>query len=364
MLVIIEESLFSGQADVLDLLSIFQLALEERHSILTDPLFEPGNPTSCPSMHRWLETLLPGLKEAVLLVLEDSAKRAANYGKTVLTVHIGSLSKSVFTSTAARVTLVDGLRLLRTPLTVLLENRRNDGAFLRALAVREHRERLDNAINKGWLTIESSGGIEELALRIQAGRKRHIEPLRWWVLCDRDSGSLAILSKEAQKIEERRRKCLPGPLPYGALRRRMSENYLPLACLDRWAEEGYGSQRKQRREIVKAFKAMPESLRHRFHLKKGFFAGLSERQKDGIRKSKGIVTPAERRAAFPDATPKELHYLNNMTDTEVRLLQEGFGDQLRDQFIKGDPQALEDWIHKELPYTERFELIQSMLERI
>jgi hypothetical protein len=359
MLVTLEQDLFR-KPDSLALYSIFRLGLEGRHVILTDPVYlaDAEGPLSA-----WLSSLPPDEGGLVKGVLDDGIERAAAASATRLGVRIGTLQTSDFDPATLRVNLDDGLQLLRAPLTVLVENRRSDGTFLRALLTKETRSAWERAEAQGWLTIESTGGIDESVKRLEEGHDKPLLHLRWWVLCDRDSNTPQGLSYQSAKVEEWRMKSLAGPVPYGPLKRRMSESYLPLPALDLWVEAKQGPEKTDRRKRVAAFKQMPQSLRILYHMKNGFSSGLSRERKETLEAGVAL-TSEEILAAFPEASADEQNYLRDLPAEERQHLQKGFGDGLREYFATIDRSSLDDWISHEIPPLERLKLIESVLERI
>jgi hypothetical protein len=99
-------------------------------------------------------------------------------------------------------------------------------------------------------------------------------------------------------------------------------------------------------------------------MKTGMAANLPGKRKDELRRG-GLLTREELLAAFPRASPAERRYLEALPASEdLRYLQSGFGDELRELFASVDRPSLEAWITNEVPREERFELIDSILGRI
>ena len=370
MIVILTEDLFS-EVNTLPLLAIFQLGMEGRHIIWTKPLRDPSAPSS---IDGWLGSLPAPIQKSVEEVLEFGAEEHVAAG--TLRIVVGSDSQPQLATGWPQVSLVDGLRLLRTPLTAVLENRRSDRAFLEAITLPEHRPALQKAVANGWLCFESSGGITELAKRLEDQHAQEESPsapkrdaplchLRWWCLCDRDSSEPDDFSKPAKKVEATRKKFQPA-LPYGPLKRRMIENYLPEAALKLWAEKTNDPDERQRRKAkLAAWAKLPGSLRERFEMKQGFLWGLPKERKSELKnKPLAKITKAELNHALAPQTPEEKTTLEKLHRDKdfLPMLQAGLGDDLSSLF--SDEQFQESWLQSEVPHGERFDLIQSILNRL
>lgn len=368
MIAILSEELFSA-ANTLALLAILQMGMEGRHIIWTKP---PYASDASSAINSWLTKLPPVIQASAKQILEFGIQESVTSETLRIVISKPDPSSN---SEPPSVSLVDGLRLLRTPLTAVLENRRSDRAFLEAIALPEHRSMLRQAVTSGWLCFESSGGITELVKRLEDLRdpqpesarssEAHLTHLRLWCLCDRDSSEPGGFSKPAKQVDVARNTFKP-VIPYGPLKRRMSESYLPEAALRLWSGKPTdGHERKVRNDKVdELFKLLP-SLRERFELKQGFLWGLSRERKEQLRRAPNKrITQAELKRALSPQTPEEKTNLTvlHRDKTFLRDLQDGLGADLSSIF--SDQQFEESWLTSEVPREERFDLIQSILNRL
>jgi|JI10StandDraft_1071094.scaffolds.fasta_scaffold20440_3 hypothetical protein len=372
MIVLLRAELFTQQ-NTLALLAIFQHGTEDRHVIITYPV--DGKELN-PVIISWLESLPLGLQKTIQTVI-DYGKETQLLPDTLRLVVTQDPDGSKINDRGwPHVSLVDGLRLLRTTLTAILENRFGDRAFLTAIALPEHKSKLNQAVKEGWLCFESSGGIEQLVKRLKIQTDEATRPsrerkeaslaeLRWWCLCDRDNSSPTGLSPNAQSVETARRKFLP-ELPYGPLQRRTIENYLPMQIIQHWAEEPSDAEEKSLRlQKVQAWEKLPPSLRARFAMKKGLLWGLSKERKTKLCNAPQMrVNVSEFTKAFSPANPDEQNTLRELhkDHSVLRALQEGFGDQIGSLFAH--PRLQESWVQDEVTHEERFDLLQSLLARL
>jgi hypothetical protein len=219
----------------LALLECFALARAGRHVILSHSSVNP-------MIERWIDTQAPSLQEELRAILEMSQLRDANLSAARTITLIAGLHSDW---PNARLCLQDAVRLLREPLHILLENARNDLAFLRRLAPPDHRRALEDAIAQGWVVIDQGGGLSEIQQIIDLITQRDALPhhrflrCRLWVLFDRDShrDDRALPSADSQALLDALAPThLDDPWHIDAqrLERRAIENYLPLDSLWRW----------------------------------------------------------------------------------------------------------------------------------
>ncbi len=146
------------------------------------------------------------------------------------------------------------LGLLGRPLRLLLENGRNDRAFLLAFADGATRAALENAERQGWLAFETAGGISEIRIRIESVLQQideqhtQLDVLRVLYLCDSDAKIAGKPSEEALAVQQaltRVHAMFYGHLgtsgSFGrVLRHRAAENYAPSAPVRKWAQQQFG----------------------------------------------------------------------------------------------------------------------------
>jgi hypothetical protein len=148
---------------------------------------------------------------------------------------------------------------------VLLENGRNDRAFVLAFADGASHDALRKAEQEGWVVFETAGGIGELIQRISAARdSAPREVFRTMYLCDSDAREQGALSHEAAIVQQNLTdlSTLYGRPAghFGAvLGRRAAENYAPPSDVLAWACDGFGRNRAS--SVIEQAKTTPGRAR-------------------------------------------------------------------------------------------------------
>ena len=247
-----------------------------------------------------------------------------------LVIRIGSVQAPDWEANPPRLSVSAGLAVLRRPLRLLLENRHNDGAFLRTVAPPPWRERYLKLLNDGWIEIDHGGGLSDM--RTRAGSVRREEAMRLWALFDSDAREPGRPSPQSELF---RAICDSAGIAHHQLRRRHIESYLPVQALMAWVSLGTKATRKARRQTAEAFAAMPAPQRHHYNMKGGF-------QKDRLH---GI--PAFFGAHADD--PR---------------LQAGFDESIAMLFHQQDFPIREEWLIRDGQSPETTEIIQSIFRQL
>lgn len=233
----LDRALLNQPIESLLILALCAFGLQERHRIVPDDR---------PSWNQWA-TMLPGdLADEVRLAWDESERRAA-IGAPAERVHVRPMGRPDFTLATIIVGPTEALALLGRPLRIILENGRNDRAFVLAFADEATRQVLQRAEDAGWLVFETGGGIGEVKVRIHAADRIPMEALRTMWLCDSDatepgvgSAPAAAVQKHLTRLEMRFHR---PPLHFGqVLTRRAAENYGPPGAVLKWAIAKYGSE--------------------------------------------------------------------------------------------------------------------------
>ncbi len=186
----------------------------------------------------------------------------------------------------------DATLLAEQPLTILVENRFSDGAFVRRLI-----KELASDIHRLWaqfgepIRLDSLGGIGQ----IQKEVKRRCQNLpfrpRLVVIADSDrKHPNASANRSACKLY---RRCRQENLFCWVLAKRTSENYIPLILLRKWRHT-----HSDHRRLIEAWD------------------GLSDEQKDFLDMKHGL----------PDKpSPPEEELFSGLSDTSHDILSRGFG---------------------------------------
>jgi hypothetical protein len=353
MRVLIDAAFFAGpEARDLAFLHLFALARDGRHLLLTEPTFGPAGPRE---VLDWLESLPEACCRQVRQVLEQGVGAASGLPADAVFIRLMTGTSSDWP--ARRLCLQDALRLLQTPLGVMVENRRADWRFLLALAPPVQRDQLRQALDDGWLEILHAGGLGEMKAWLEALLEHPFTSvsnatrlLRLWVMFDRDADpadrrqpSLAscALKRLCESAPGR-----PWPVGHYQLGRRAIENYLPEAALRRWQSKKGGAEGTRRREIVDAFcklrRDQPEAARQ-YHMKAGLMADLSpEARKDVEGKARPIEdSDLVRFRGLSDAERAALKKAIGTLAGKPRLIRDADLDPLFHGFSDSDRKALE-----------------------
>jgi hypothetical protein len=360
VIVVVEDTTWSDDSvQDLDKVALVAACARGRHVLVNRPSVRP----KC--LAAWSSTLSRKLQREVQQVLEQGLHAApgANQSNVVrLTVAPGKdrwREATLTPSTAAE--------LLRRPLKLLLENRRNDLRFLLRMAEPADRSRLEKALRLGWVEPEMGGGLSELKKRLEALREpsstsERIALARLWVMFDRDASSKdrsCPSEISGATCEICRALDVPWPLAHHQLARRSIESYVPAKTFGAWWPEQVESHHKKqerRRRVEKLLRPEHEGglrreARHAFNFKNGLRGDLSAR----VRK----------------AVDDSLHHLS---DDEMDPLFRGLHQDVREALalgFRGVAEAFSDTVaideeafRREVDQSERTELLASLFSRL
>ncbi|GAB4517219.1 MAG: hypothetical protein Tsb0020_35840 [Haliangiales bacterium] len=379
MLVVIDQSFFepsdadsreASDADSPALFEIFALAFDERHVIVTRPPYAEDD--TCQPINPWLGRLPSRLQAQLRQVLAQGLVIAADLPSDISTCYVGY---EPLQWARARLSCEDAARLLRTPLRLLLENRRNDLTFLRRLAPPDHRRVLDEALAKGWIDVHGGGLgevkklLEELLTAPAEDLPARIFRLRLWVMFDRDShpADRRAPSPETDTIVQlcQTQRDDPWPLSFHRLARRSIENYLPRKLLEAWADEATGRQKTERHKRVAALAQLARDQPKawfQYNMKGGLLKDVS----GSVRKE---VVEQQRELQVDDLDS----LFHGLSSSQRRALMTGFGDKIADLFDRPprgvDEAMLEQWFRDEYDrgpseQVSREELLESLFARM
>lgn len=257
---------------------LFAHAFQRRYPNLVPSLFhvcvERGHVVSLDRegalFRQWLKTQSQLQQDEAELVLDRSCELEARLA--IDCVIIASTAASDWALTPPRVGPEDLVAVVNHPLSVLVENGGNDGAFLRCMGFGIDRRNLNAAFTQGRVSFPHGGGS---ASRGELERRSLRERFRTWFVFDSDALAPNLPSKEAQqKVETCKREGLQHR--YHMLQRRCMENYLPAAALLlQWPHEGEAHHRAQ------AFGQMSDAQRAHFNLEAGFRGDQKRLAPDG-----------------------------------------------------------------------------------
>lgn len=235
MRVHLSEQLFES-ADALGVTALIELARDGRHQLLLRPSFRDRDERELPR-NRWLHGHHPDMRDQLCGLLSVCARDASSSGPNTMSITVVATEHSRWAS--LELTPVDALRLLRTPLKLLIENRRNDWLFLRALFPPQLRADLDRAEQNGWIDV-AGVPLSEMKPRLMSWTQERssatlslqLTMRRTWLMFDRDAATNDPLqpSKDSEEVREL---CEDLELPHHQLARRTIESYLPSEILGR-----------------------------------------------------------------------------------------------------------------------------------
>jgi len=231
-------SLLSDQtSDTLLLLALCAFGMHERHVVLVDDRV---------SWNRWAETFPVAVRDELQVVWERGEQRAS-LGPPRERIRVLPNTPVVFNTPDIAANPSNAFALLGRPLRILLENGRNDRAFLLAFADRATHDTLIEAEQAGWLAFETAGGIGELKVRLLEAADSPMDVMRTMYLCDSDVRTPAALSTDAESVSDslealhREFHRPPREHFFGlVLTRRSAENYAPPGDVLQWACSRYG----------------------------------------------------------------------------------------------------------------------------
>lgn len=365
MIVTLDQRLFElGAPALLDAMRFVLAAIERRHVLLMDPAWDPEDNRQ--PVHRWLGAMPEVIIEAVHKKMEESLDEAANMGASVSRIRAEPIPRSKWN--AGVLSREDALRLMQTPLWLVLENGRNDLMFLRRILERKDRDALDEHLAEGRVEVPLGGGTGELKVFLEnlatlpdaPSQSREttswIRRLRSWVMFDRDAHP-DDRSKPSKISESLRELCAqmmrPRPFPGHQLGRRTIENYLPIEALHAWAVAGGGAEKRQRREQVEAFKSDDFGAQRRacFEMKEGFVKDVANAIRDDLKQHKLKQRKLTQRKLKQCKLTQRARWLDEhelptvfqgLQNTELRNhLNRGFGDKIA--ALYGDPAMDDRW---------------------
>lgn len=364
MNVILDESaLAADAADPLDLLALFAVCAGRRHVLVLTP-------SSRQKMGAWMDAHLKpesSIRRRIHQVLELNQRKFPNVSSDAasITVISGPTEWS-----RARLDPYHAVRLLQRPLRLLVENSRNDAAFLRLMAEPADRRSLEEALHCGWVEYEMGGGILEIGHRVRRLAKAKatdhsamIERARLWIMFDRDAHR-DDRSKESDDSREVREFAAqiktPWPLTAHQLERRAIESYVPARTLRGWwcGQAETPDKEHNRRRLVDAFLTEPPrglsaKARQHYNMKYGLLRDVEKKRRNEI--SQG----------GPPLSDDDLDPLFKGLDPSIRneLATGGGFEDLAEAFSR--PGAIdENAFSEEVHPSERRRLLASLFKRM
>lgn len=352
MIVTFEDAIWSDNAvNPLDLLSVLATCMHRRHQLLL-----PRGSGTTPGIDEWIEQHMPqktGARQRLVKLVEVSRRTGHQAGKGVKITVVAGRSDGA----RRRFCVQDAARLLERPLRLLVENARNDRAFLLKVLEPSARRELNKALELGWVEFEMGGGITEIKCRLEDLKSaddisRIINRGRLWVMFDRDAHAddRSLESEQSRALREVAAQIsTPWPLVAHQLERRAIENYVPVPVIRRWWCFFEGKDPESRHKKAEAFAKLAPEVRHNFNMKGGL---LSDLRVDTRKKDRSVEQ-------LTDVNLDPLYRQIAIEDREH--LKDGF-PQLAKAFSEGVIQDNE--LHHEVSRPERRRLIETIRERM
>jgi len=335
MRVVVEGAVFAALSNTLALAQLLNFAVDRRHTILIQPDFQRYDPDS--AINRWLMRQSQELREAFQLGLETSLQAEARDFDRDVTVLISAESQpaTIAESTARifRLPLAAANAFLAQPLRILVENARNDRAFILRMLPTTWRDQLEQYEAERWVEFVSGGGLGELkkSLQILTTRPAH-ERSRRIAIFDSDAREPRKPSKESESVRD---DCQRLDVACHQLARRAAENYIPLPALLAWTS--IIPQNTPPTRCLQGFRKLNAQQRHHFNMR------------DGLKKdAKAGVSPL-----YHDL-PAEVH----------ENLLVGFGDKVCDLFAHDQVTITDAWLDEDGLQNERNALTQAIFRRL
>lgn len=224
------------------------------------------------------------------------------------------------------------IEVLDAPFHILLENGRNDSAFLLAMASSPNRGLIEKLYQDHRVLFDGAGGLGELRKIVEEQVSRHpYRSLRYWALFDSDASAPGRMSAEAALTASA---CRKAGIPHHVLARRAIENYLPKGALYDWVNENR-RDRKDRQRRVDAYYRLNETQRAHFHLKAGLPTEPSEIER-------GIYSDVSRE--------------------DWLILSDGVGKRVAELYGTQEPKRLRAFVEKEGADSELHSPIAELIE--
>jgi len=333
MRVIVEDAVFATPRNSLALTQLLHFAAVGRHIILTQPDYQQGADSAA---NRWLARQSQELREEYVSGLEASLKsEAKDFDRDVELVisddpNLATQDEAPITR--FRMSLFAANALLAQPLRVLVENARNDRAFILMMMPESWRKRLKQSESDRWVEFTSGGGLGELKKTIE-GITDLAERSRRVAIFDSDAREPKAPSKSSNGVRAR---CRELDVACHQLARRAAENYLPLPALDVWAEQLTKNATVPRR-CLRGFRRLRAEQRHHFNMREGLKA---------------------------DARSDDSPLYQDLADDIRAELLEGFGRAVRDLFAHESVTIRDSWLDDDGLEAERNILAQTIFRRL
>lgn len=284
MRVTIEPALFEDSRRSFDVTRLLCAAVGRPHQLLIGPAGRAR-----PVFERWLTGQGADIQAPLRALLDRSLDPDLTRAPPDVWIRVTETEEERVdvSGRKATATLQRAIKLIESPLHLVLENGVNDAAFLRKAAPPgELRDWLEHALGEKWIDPVNGGGS---FLGKTLASYSPWQRLRCWAMCDAETWlPSTFLLTEHDQVRKFRKEADRAPrVPLRVLERRAIENYLPLPALKRWAYDRSGTRQEERRNRTCFVEALvpldsrrpPHArfpLRHHYHFERGFGAAKEE----------------------------------------------------------------------------------------
>lgn len=337
MRIVIEASLLARKHSTEErgaMLSLFIAGQKGPHTVEVSP-------SDSPHFRRWVETFDEATQEIVRAALFRAVKEQGRRRR--LAVHVADVTTASWAE--VRLPLDVAVRVVGQPLTLLVENARNEPAFLRALTRLRRDFNFDALVASGAIEPRTNGGIDENRMWLEQYATRPSVAMRTWVLCDSDtrrpwrrptgSAAPAELGTGARKLTEC---CQKHGVRLHVLARRFIESYLPLPAIQQWA----AFHEPSRNPKFWSLSRLTAEQRHHYNMKEGF----AQDKKDA-----GHAAKVGR-------------LYDGVDQSDLDVLKKGIAKDIADLFHEKDFRIAEQWLRTDKQEEEVHEIVDAIMELI
>lgn len=334
MRVVIEDEVFATPSNTLALTQLLHFAVIGRHTILTRPDFQRETDSAA---NRWLARQSQELREEFLYGLEVSLQNEVKDFERDIAINIAPAPLECAVDKTPPTTLCLPLAaaniLLSRPLRLMVENDRNDRAFILMMLPATWRQLFERYEANQWVEFSSGGGLGELkkSLGLLVDQPAY-ERSRRVAIFDSDAREP---KKPSRTSEDVRAQCKDLDVACHQLARRAAENYLPLPALLAWSERRPANTAPRR--CLQGYLSLNVEQRQHFNMRKGL------RQ---------------------DAKSGESSLYRDLPEEHRANLHEGFGDDVRSLFAHKDIKIIDAWLDDEDLQDERNTITKAIFRRL
>ncbi|WP_426260037.1 hypothetical protein [Sphingomonas sp. DC1100-1] len=329
MRILVSDALFAEAAQWPDLEGLLDRARLNRCYL------DARNPNSA-TTNPWLDQVDQRRRQEWLNASSWATRDGAIYR---LRTFIADVESNPDAKPLPKITLREGIELADRPVTLWVENGRNDRKFFLALMPAEQRAMFQELERRHIFKVDSRGGLGELRVSLAELHERgSLDSRSNRALFDSDAEVPGHRSRDALSMIAF---CESAGLAYHCLVRRAIENYIPRKALWNWTTLHGPKRRVERSSKVDAYDRMNSDQRRHFRMKDGWDANPSHQVA----------------ALFQDVSDVDRQTLRGGIDGDIASVYDSFMGAIYDWASKEgiDPEVqatineIADWIR--VPYA-------------